>query len=135
MTTPLPAVLNDMPVEHAGEQVLAAARQANAPVATTFRGCIMMAEPHWDIDRVLEVWQFTATHHWVLLGQQLEKLHAAGVNAHIGTRDGQWFVDVNRMECTAAADAAKGLDEFDVLALRMDRLLGLVLGWDKEEPS
>jgi hypothetical protein len=116
------AILDDTRVEVAAEQVLAEARRVRGNAEAFFRGCIMLAEPHWTVDRVLTVWQYAATHRWVMLGRRLQQLHAQGIHAVIGTRDGAWFVEVDRLGRSAEADEAAGLDEMAVLTMHLDML-------------
>jgi hypothetical protein len=91
------AILDDTNPALAAAQVLAEARRTRAPAVAIFHGCRMLAEPHWTEARVLEVWQYAATNPWVLLGRHLERFHARGIHAAIGTREGQWFAEIDRL--------------------------------------
>jgi hypothetical protein len=130
-----PIIPDDTRVEVAAEQVLAEARRVRGNAEAFFRGCIMLAEPHWTVDRVLTVWQYAATHRWVMLGRRLEELHAAGVHAVIGTRGGEWFVEIERLGRFAEADEAAGIDELAALTMHLEQLRRLVLGRGGEGQS
>jgi hypothetical protein len=119
MMAPIP---DDTNPSVAAAQVLAEARRTRAPAEAIFHGCHMTAEAHWTVDRVLTVWQYAATHRWVSLGRRLQQLHEQGIHAVIGTRDGAWFVEVDRLGRSAEADEAAGLGEMAVLTMHLDML-------------
>jgi hypothetical protein len=116
------AIPDDTNPALAAAQVLAEARRTRAPAVALLHGCHMTAEPHWTVDRVLTVWQYAATHRWVLLGRRLQQLHEQGIHAVVGTRDGTWFAEVDRLGRPAEADEAAGLDEMAVLTMHLDML-------------
>jgi hypothetical protein len=131
--TPIP---DDTNPAFAAAQVLAEARRTRAPASALFHGCRMIAEAHWTEARVLEVWQYTATHPWVLLGRHLERFHARGIHAAVGTREGQWFAEIDRLGRVVDAEeaAADGLPLLSALIKEFDALRSLLRLKEEGQP-
>jgi hypothetical protein len=96
----------------------------------------MIAEAHWTEARVLEVWQYTATHPWVLLGRHLERFHARGIHASVGTREGQWFAEIDRLGRVVDPEeaAADDLPLLSALIKEFDALRSLLRLKEEGQP-
>jgi hypothetical protein len=131
--TPIP---DDTNPSVAAAQVLAEARRTRAPASALFHGCRMIAEAHWTEARVLDVWQYTAGHPWVLLGRHLERFHARGIHASVGTREGYWFAEIDRIGRVVDPEeaAAAGLPLLSALIQEFDGLRSLLRLKEEGQP-